>query len=148
HQVLAYDRAGAEVEMTHLGVAHLPVREAHRPPAGGERRVRKLLPQAIEHRRARERDGIARPRLGQAPAVEHHQAYRAERQAERTAARGRGRRRRGAIHAHQAGWLRALAPATICAKDSGSSEAPPTSAPSTSGSASSSAAFSAFTEPP
>src|SRR3954452_8090491 len=47
-QVLLDYRSGAEVEVADLGVAHLAVGEADVAPAGGERRVRVALPEAVE----------------------------------------------------------------------------------------------------
>ena len=75
-QVLLDDRARAEVHVADLGVAHLPVGEADVAPAGRERRVRVALPELVEHRRLGERDGVARALLGEAPAVEDHEAER------------------------------------------------------------------------
>ena len=131
HEVLAHDRACAEVEMADLAVAHLPLGQAHRAPARLQRRVWVALPQLVEDGRARERYRVAGARLGEPPAVQHDQAGAARGQARRP----RRQRHRGAAE-------------TIAEKDSASSEAPPTSAPSTSGSASSSTALSGFTEPP
>ena len=135
-QILAHHAARAEVQVTHLGVAHLPVGQSHRSPAGREDRVREALPQLVEHRRARERHRVAGTRLGQAPSVEHDQTDAPGGQA----ARSGGDPPTGGAH-------RAVAP-TICANESACRDAPPTSAPSTSASASSSAALSGFTEPP
>ena len=122
-QVLADDGAGAEVEMAHLGVAHLPRRQPDGLAAGGQLRVRVARPEVVEDRRVGQRHRVPRPRLGQPPPVEDDQ---------------RDARERG----------HAAAAATIAAKLCGSSEAPPTRPPSTSGSASSSAALSGFIEPP
>src|ERR1700689_1442938 len=58
-EVLAHDGAGAEVEVTDLGVAHLPFGQAHGAAAGGELRVRVGRPELVEDRRVGERDGIA-----------------------------------------------------------------------------------------
>ena len=122
-EVLRDDRARAEVEVAHLGVAHLARRQADGLAARGERGVRVLLPQPVEDRRVGECDRVARAVGREPPAVEHDEADRR--------------------HAHRAG-----AASTIAAKSDGSSEAPPTSAPSTSGSASSSAALDGLQEPP
>ena len=121
-QVLLHHRARAEVEMAHLGVAHLPLRQAHRWAVRGERRVRVLLPELVEHGRVRQVDRVPGPRLGQPPAVQHDEAD--------------ARERHGA------------AAATISARPFGSRLAPPTSAPSTSGCARISAALSGLTLPP
>ncbi len=123
-EVLADDSAGAEVEVADLGVAHLALGEPHGAPGGRQRGVRVGAPQRVEHRRARQRDGVAGARVGEAPAVQHDQA-----------GAGQGERRQEAA-------------CTIDANVSACSEAPPTSAPSTSGSASSEGALSGLTEPP
>ena len=69
-QVLLDDRAGAEVEVADLGVAHLPVGQADVAARGRQLRVRVALPERVEGRRLGERDRVARPGLGEAPAVE------------------------------------------------------------------------------
>ena len=138
-QILADHGAGAEVEVADLGVAHLAFGQPDGAAAGGQRRVRVGRPQLVEHRRARQRDRVARAGLGEPPAVEHDQADAGTRQR---------RRPRAAARSASAAGTRHAAAATIAANDSASSEAPPTSAPSTSGSASSSAALSGLTEPP
>ena len=123
-EVLADDGAGAEVEVADLGVAHLPLGQPHGAPGGRQRGVRVGVPQLVEHRRARQRDGVAGAGIGEAPAIQHDQA-----------GAGQGKRRQEAA-------------CTIAANVSACSEAPPTSAPSTSGSASSDEALSGLTEPP
>ncbi len=120
-EVLAHDRAGAQVEVTDLGVAHLPLGQPDGAPGGGERGVGVGGPQLVEHGSVGERDRVAGTRLGETPAVQHDET--------------------GARHAQEAAC-------TIAANESASSEAPPTSAPSTSGRASSAGAFSGLTEPP
>ncbi len=72
-QVLLDDRAGAEVEVADLRVAHLPVGEPDVAALGGELRVRVTLPEAVEDRRLGEGDRVAGAGLGQAPAVEDDQ---------------------------------------------------------------------------
>jgi hypothetical protein len=125
-EVLGDDRAGAEVEVADLGVAHLSRGQADRLAAGGELRVVVALPQTVEDRRVGQRDRVARTLRRQAPPVEDDQAD-------------------GGDGAHRAA---PAARSTMRAKDSGSRLAPPTSAPSTSGSASSSSALSGLSEPP
>ena len=130
-QVLTDDRAGAEVEVPDLRVAHLPVGQPDGAPAGRQLRVRVARPQLVEDRRVGQRDRVARARRREPPAVEHHQRHARRRQR---------RQRRRQAHAPRGGddrreRLRLQA-------------APPTSAPSTSGSASSSAALSGLTLPP
>ncbi len=104
--------------MADLGVAHLPGRQADRLAGGREGRVRELGPEAVEDGCARQLDGVSGAGRRTAPAVEDDERYEVD------AAR------------------------QIAAKESGSSEAPPTSAPSIEGWARSSAAFSGLTEPP
>ena len=118
HQVLEEDPPGADRQVPDLGVAHLPRRQPDRLAGGLQRRVRVLAPEPVEHRRRRQLDGVARPGRRAAPAVEDDERYEVD------AAR------------------------QIAAKESGSSEAPPTSAPSIAGCERSSAAFSGLTEPP
>ena len=120
-QVLLDHSAGAEVQVPHLGVAHLALGQAHRGARRIELGVRIARPEVVEDRRVGERDRVARAVGSEPEAVEHDQADGGER-----------------LHAA----------ATIVASESTSSEAPPTRAPSTSGSASSSAALSPLTEPP
>ena len=117
-QVLEEDPPGADRQMPDLGVAHLPGREADRLTGCRERRVRELAPEPVEDRRARQLDGVAGTGRSAAPAVEDDERYEVD------AAR------------------------QIAAKESGSSEAPPTSAPSIEDCERSSAAFSGLTEPP
>ena len=117
-EILEEDPARADREMADLGVAHLALRQPDRLARGLQRRVRKLAPEPVEHRRPRELDRVARPRRRAAPAVEDDERYEVD------AAR------------------------QIAAKESGSSEAPPTRAPSIDDCESSSAAFSGLTEPP
>src|SRR5207248_9377951 len=131
-QVLADDRAGAQVQMADLGVAHLALGQPDGAAAGGQLRGRVLLPELVEHRSVRLRDGVARPGRREPPTVQHDQAHRRERE---RAWAVRPRHGRGAA-------------ATIAVNFSASRLAPPTSAPSTSSSASSSAALSGVTLPP
>ena len=119
-QVLLDDRPGAEVEVADLGVAHLPVGQADVATLGREPGVREALPEVVEDRGLGERDRVAGPGLGQAPAVEDDE-------------RDRGDGQRGQVAQPAA--------STIAAKSSGSSAAPPTRAPSISGRPSSSAAL-------
>ena len=117
-EILEEDPARADREMADLGVAHLALRQPDRLSRGLQRRVRKLAPEPIEDRRPRELDRVAGPRRRAAPAVEDDERYEVD------AAR------------------------QIAAKESGSSEAPPTRAPSIDVCDKSSAAFSGLTEPP
>ena len=117
-QVLEENPAGADRQVADLGVPHLTRRQPDGLPRGLQRRVRVVAPEPVEDRRAREVDRVAGAGRRAAPAVEDDERYEVE------AAR------------------------QIAAKESGSSEAPPTRAPSIAGWASSSAAFSGLTEPP
>ena len=120
-EVLGHDLAGAQVQVAHLRVAHLALGQAHGGAPRGQLGVRVLLPQLVEHRRVGQLDGVARPGLGQPPAVQDDQ--------------GDGR-------------VGHPAAATMAAKSSGSRLAPPTSAPSTSGWDRISAALPGLTDPP
>src|SRR4051812_37993451 len=104
--------------MADLRVAHLARRQPGGLTRSVEPRVRKFLPEAVEDRRVRQLDGIARTGRRAAPPVEDDERYE---------------------------WVAAR---QIARKESTSSDAPPTSAPSTSVCASSSAALSGLTEPP
>ncbi len=122
HQVLLDDGAGAEVEVADLRVAHLPGRQADGLAAGGQGRRVVGLPQLVEDGGVGERDGVARARLREAVAVEDDERDR-----------------------YPLGQPQA---AMMAAKDSGSSEAPPTRKPSMSGWAMSSPALSGLADPP
>src|SRR5215210_702167 len=117
-QVLEEDPSGADREMAHLRVAHLAGRQPDGLAGGREPRVRVLAPDAVEHRRPRELDRVSGTRRRAPPAVEDDERYEVD------AAR------------------------QIAAKESGSSDAPPTSAPSIEDRERSSAAFSGLTDPP
>src|SRR6267143_3720551 len=74
--VHAHNAASADIEMSHLAVAHLPLRKADGGAGGVDQCVGKLIEQAIVIRLARQGDGVAF-RLGAvAPAVEHGQHNR------------------------------------------------------------------------
>jgi hypothetical protein len=53
-QVLHHDRAGPEIEMPNLRVAHLAFRQPDGASASGQCGVRITRPQLIEHRRGRQ----------------------------------------------------------------------------------------------
>ena len=117
-EILEEDPARADREMADLGVAHLALGQPDRLARGLQRRVRIFAPEPVEDGRLRELDRVAGSGRRAAPAVEDDERYEVD------AAR------------------------QIAAKESGSSEAPPTRAPSTDVCDMSSAAFSGLTEPP
>src|SRR5215211_4028482 len=98
-QVLEENPPGADRQVPDFGVAHLAGRQPDGLAGGREPRVRVLAPEAVEHRRPCELDRIARARRCAAPAIEDDERYEVD------AAR------------------------QIAVKESGSSDAPPTSAP-------------------
>ena len=126
-KLLEHDAAGTDVEVTHLGIAHLTVRKAHVLARSAERGVGILLIQAIEERRLGSGDGVLAVVRGQAAAVHDNQECRKMTLCHMT-------------------YSPALT--TIEAKSAALSEAPPTRAPSTSGLATSSAMLPGLAEPP
>ena len=72
-ELLMHHAAGADVEMPHLGVAHLTLRKAHGLSRGFELGVRAGFEQLSEHRRGCQRHGIARTRWRQAQTVHDDQ---------------------------------------------------------------------------
>ena len=74
-EVLVHHAAGAEVHVTDLGVAHLPVRQTDILAAGLQVAGRIFGAQAVDHRRALRPDGIGIIVLSLAPTVEDHQKY-------------------------------------------------------------------------
>src|SRR5581483_6766890 len=129
-QVLLDDRAGAQVEMPHLGVPHLAVGQADVAAAGREGAMGEAAPELVEHRRVGLADGVSGPRGREPEAVEDDQCQRRDRDLARPVR-----------DAHRQA-------AATAANSSGSRLAPPTSAPSIASGASTSAAFSGFTDPP
>src|SRR5437868_3880179 len=77
HQVLVEAAARADREVTDLGVAHLPVRQARCRARRLEGRVRVVAPETVEHRRLRKVDGVSRPGRRTAEAVEDDERYEA-----------------------------------------------------------------------
>ena len=67
HQILAHHSTRAEVGMSHLGVAHLAVRQADRSPRRLQRRMRELAPQPVEYGRPGQLDRVSRSRVGARP---------------------------------------------------------------------------------
>src|SRR5207244_10283021 len=75
HQVLVEAPPGTDREVADLGVAHLPRRQSDGLAGRVERRVRVGAPQAVEVRRVRQFDRVARPGRGATPAVEDDESY-------------------------------------------------------------------------
>ena len=81
HQVDArdvhvHDAPGANVEMTHLAVAHLPFRQAHKRTAGMNQCVGILAQKAVIGWLARQRDGVRFGFGAVSPAIEDDQYQR------------------------------------------------------------------------
>ncbi len=72
-QILIHDAAGPEVQVAHLGVSHLPAREAHGLPPRDEGRVRARAHERVHHGRARHEDGVPFRARIETPAVEDDQ---------------------------------------------------------------------------
>ena len=72
-ELLMHHAAGADVEMPHLGVAHLTLRKAHGLSRGFELGVRAGFEQLVEHRSGCQRHGIARTCRRQAQTVHDNQ---------------------------------------------------------------------------
>lgn len=126
-KLLEHDAAGTDVEVAHLGVAHLTVGKAHVLARSAERGVRVLLVQAIKEGRLGSSDGVLAIGRSQATAVHDDQECR----------------KMTLCHMSYSPAL-----TTIEAKSAALSEAPPTRAPSTSGLATSSAMLPGLAEPP
>ena len=73
HQILIHDAARANVQVAHLGVAHLPVGQAHVLARSQQLRVRVVLGQVIHVRRGGAEDGVVLSAIANAPTVENHQ---------------------------------------------------------------------------
>ena len=126
-KLLEHDAAGTDVEVTHLGVAHLAVGKAHVLARSTERGVGVLLVQAIKEGRLGSGDGILAIGRSKAAAIHDNQECR----------------KMTLCHMSYSPAL-----TTIEAKSAALSEAPPTRAPSTSGLATSSAMLPGLAEPP
>ena len=126
-KLLEHDAAGTDVEVTHLGVAHLAVGKAHVLARSTERGVGVLHVQAIKEGRLGSGDGVLAIGRSQAAAVHDNQECR----------------KMTLCHMSYSPAL-----TTIEAKSAALSEAPPTRAPSTSGLATSSAMLPGLAEPP
>ena len=75
-EILIDDAACADVEMPHLGIAHLPNRQTHRAVVGDQGRGGPGGLPAVHVGRAGKMDGVAFPRFPNPPAVENSQQYR------------------------------------------------------------------------
>jgi hypothetical protein len=90
-EVLHDHAAGAQVQMPHLGVAHLALGKADIEPGGAEEGMRRARPQPVEIRRLGLQDRIVLRVLAPAPAIENYQHRRAPGgHCEAFAARGSG----------------------------------------------------------
>ena len=105
YEILGHHPPRSDREVADLRVPHLPLWEAYCAAGCSERRVRIARPEGVENGCCGELDRVPRPRRRAPPAVEDNERYERIR----------------------------LAVSQIAAKDSTSSEAPPTRAPSTSG---------------
>ena len=126
-KLLEHDAAGTDVEVTHLGVAHLAIGKTHVLARSAERGVGVLLVQAIEEGRLGSGDGVLAIGRSQAATIHDDQECR----------------KMTLCHMSYSPAL-----TTIEAKSAALSEAPPTRAPSTSGLATSSAMLPGLAEPP
>ncbi len=75
-QFLHHHPPSTDVKMPHLGIAHLPIRQANHPPAGGEKRMRITLPKPVEIRLARQRHRIVLQLGTPAETIQDHQHHR------------------------------------------------------------------------
>ena len=126
-KLLEDDAAGTDIEVTHLGVAHLAIGKAHVLARSAERGVGVFLVQAIKEGRLGSGDGVLAIGRSQATAVHDDQECR----------------KMTLCHMSYSPAL-----TTIEAKSAALREAPPTRAPSTSGLATSSAMLPGLAEPP
>src|SRR5215470_19472442 len=70
-QILHDHAAGADVEMSDLGIAHLPLGQADIAARGAQEGMRSRRPQAIEARGLGLTDGVVRLLLAPAPAIQY-----------------------------------------------------------------------------
>ncbi len=73
HQVLVHDTARADIEVTHLGVAHLAVGQTHALAAGEQLRVGIGLEQMIPVGSRSRVDCVGMGMVAQSPAIENYQ---------------------------------------------------------------------------
>src|SRR6202040_1733087 len=131
-EVLEHDAAGADVEVTDLGVPLLALGQADRETGGGQRRMRPPLPQGVPVRRLGRCDRVPDSVGAVSPAVDDHQHEGA---------------RRRTVHA-RADWTTSAVARTIAVKSPAFKLAPPTSAPSICGFSIKLRAFAGLTLPP
>jgi len=75
-QVLHHHAARADVEMPHLGIAHLPARQADVETRGVQEGMRRRCPEPVEGRRARLKHGVVGGVFPPSPAVQNRQHHR------------------------------------------------------------------------
>src|SRR5450756_1786628 len=79
NQILVDHPASPDVEMAHLGVAHLAGGQSHPNPGGLQLSVGVLLPEGIHRRRVGQGNGVPRAWQGNTPTIhddENHWLYR------------------------------------------------------------------------
>src|SRR5690606_11319790 len=127
-QILVDDPAGADIEVTHFGVAHLSLRQADGLAAGPKKGVGIAGPVAVKVGLFRLGDGVPVGLFPEGKAVQNDQSHR--------------------FFAPAHPFSLPAAAATSCRNDSGSRLAPPTRAPSMSASARNAPILPGFTLPP
>ena len=73
HQLLADDAAGADGQMTDLGITHLPVREPDGTAAGFDQSMGVGMPEGIHHGGVSSPDGVVTVLTGVTPAIQNGQ---------------------------------------------------------------------------
>ena len=74
-QILQHHAAGADVEVPDFGIAHLPGRQADIGSRRAQQAHAGSRPQAVEHRRVREADGVVGGFVAPAKTVQHDQHH-------------------------------------------------------------------------
>ena len=75
-QILQHETAGADVEMSDLGIAHLPLRQANILARSSQQGVRAGRPQLVEAGSARLANSVVSRLFAPTPAIKHDQHYR------------------------------------------------------------------------
>ena len=75
-EILVDDATGADIEMPHLGVAHLPLRQSYRAIVGNQGGGGLSCLPTVHVGRSGKMDRVALPRLPNPPAIENGQQYR------------------------------------------------------------------------